>query len=188
MANTKRDDLISWLRDAHAMEAAHVDNLNRLIGFSDEYPQLKTQLQSHLELSKGQRDEIERELKRLGTDTSTLKDWGMKLAGWIEPLASRFTRDSMLKNCLAAHAYEGLEIASYRSILGRRRGTRHDGASHYVRTLHPRGTGDGEFPVRAPAGDYASVFAKPRIVCLRVRPGVRRSEWERSPDRTCYRI
>jgi ferritin-like metal-binding protein YciE len=118
MANTKRDDLISWLRDAHAMEAAHVDNLNRLIGFSDEYPQLKTQLQSHLELSKGQRDEIERELKRLGTDTSTLKDWGMKLVGWIEPLASRFTRDSMLKNCLAAHAYEGLEIASYRSILG----------------------------------------------------------------------
>lgn len=118
MANTKRDDLISWLRDAHAMEAAHVDNLNRLIGFSDEYPQLKTQLQSHLELSKGQCDEIERELKRLGTDTSTLKDWGMKLVGWIEPLASRVTRDSMVKNCLAAHAYEGLEIAAYRSILG----------------------------------------------------------------------
>ncbi len=59
MANTKKDDLISWLRDAHAMEAAHVDNLERLIGLSDEYPQLKTQLQSHLEVSKRQRDDIQ---------------------------------------------------------------------------------------------------------------------------------
>jgi predicted nuclease with TOPRIM domain len=80
---------MAWPRDAHAMEAAHVDNLQRLIGFSDQHPQLKTQLQGHLEISKHQCDEIEHKLKRLGTDTSTLKDWAMKLAGWIEPLASR---------------------------------------------------------------------------------------------------
>ena len=42
----------------------------------------------------------------------------MKLAGWIEPLASRLTGDSMPKNCLAAHVYEAFEIASYRSLLG----------------------------------------------------------------------
>jgi ferritin-like metal-binding protein YciE len=118
MASTKRDDVMAWLRGAHAMEAAHVDNLQRLIGFADEHPQLKTQLQSHLEISKRQRDEIEHELKRLGTDTSTLKDWAMKLAAWMEPFASRLTRDSMPKNCLAAHAYEAFEIASYRSMLG----------------------------------------------------------------------
>ena len=118
MANTKQDDLISWLRDAHAMEAGTIDNLERLIGLSETYPQLKIQLQKHLDVSRRQREEIKRELEGFGTDTSTLKDWAMKLAGQVEPLVSRFTRDSMPKNCLAAYAYEALEIASYRSLLG----------------------------------------------------------------------
>jgi ferritin-like metal-binding protein YciE len=118
MASTKKDDLTSWLRDAHAMEAAHIDNIERLIGLSDVYPQLKAQLQNHLEVSKRQREEIQRELQRLGADTSTLKDWALKVAGQVEPLLSRLTRDSMPKNCLAAHAYEAFEIASYRSMLG----------------------------------------------------------------------
>ena len=118
MATTKRDDVIAWLRDAHAMEAGTIDNLERLIGRSDEYPQLKKKLREHLGVSKRQRSDIERELERLGADTSTLKDWTMKLAGQVEPLVSWFTRDAMPKHCLAAHAYEALEIASYRSLLG----------------------------------------------------------------------
>jgi ferritin-like metal-binding protein YciE len=118
MANRQQGDVMAWLRDAHAMEAGTIDNLERLIGLSDEYPQLKSQLAHHLEVSKRQRDEIERALERLGTDRSKLKDWAMRLAGQMEPLVSWFTRDSMPKNCLAAHAYEALEIASYRSLLG----------------------------------------------------------------------
>jgi ferritin-like metal-binding protein YciE len=118
MANTKQDDVISWLRDAHAMEAGTITNLERLIGLSDDYPQLKTMLQRHLEISNRQRDEIQRELERLGADTSTLKDWAMRLAGQLQPLASWLTRDTLPKNCLAAHAYEAFEIASYRSLLG----------------------------------------------------------------------
>ena len=118
MANKKQDDVLSWLRDAHAMEAGTIVNLERLIGLSDEYPQLKTQLQNHLAVSKRQRDEIQRELESLGSDTSVLKDWAMKLAGQAEPLVSRLVRDSMPKNCLAAHAYEAFEVASYRSLLG----------------------------------------------------------------------
>jgi hypothetical protein len=46
MANTRKDDVISWLRDAHAMEAATIRNLEGLIGRSDGYPQLKGQLQN----------------------------------------------------------------------------------------------------------------------------------------------
>jgi ferritin-like metal-binding protein YciE len=118
MASTKRDDVMSWLRDAHAMEAAHVDNLDRLIRLSDEYPQLKMQLQKHLAMSSKQRVEIEQELERFDTNRSIVKDWVMKFTGQIEPLVSKFTHDSMPKNCLLAHAYEAFEIASYRSLLG----------------------------------------------------------------------
>jgi ferritin-like metal-binding protein YciE len=118
MASTKRDDVIAWLRDAHAMEAAHVDNLDRLIRLSDNYPQLKSQLQKHLVISTKQRDEIEQELARFDTSRSVLKDWAMKFTGQVEPLVSRFTQDSIPKNCLLAHSYEAFEIASYRSLLG----------------------------------------------------------------------
>jgi hypothetical protein len=70
--------MVSWPGRATRTqwEAAHVDNLQRLIGFSDQHPQLKTQLQGHLEISKRQCDEIKHKLKRLGTDTSTLKGLG----------------------------------------------------------------------------------------------------------------
>jgi ferritin-like metal-binding protein YciE len=118
MAKSKHDDVLAWLRDAHAMEAGTIDNLDRLIRASDDHPELKRRLQAHLEVSRRQREEIERELERLGADRSILKDWAMRLAGEVEPLLSRFVRDSMPKNCLAAYAYEAFEIASYRSLLG----------------------------------------------------------------------
>lgn len=118
MSDTRRDDLISWLRDAHAMEAATIDNLQRLIEAADDYPRLKAQAQRHRQASIRQRDEIERELGQLGSDPSTLKDVAMKLPGNMEPLLSLFTPDSMPKNCIAGQAWEHFEIASYRSMLG----------------------------------------------------------------------
>jgi hypothetical protein len=43
---TRKDDLIAWLRDAHAIEAATTDNLERLIARAHKYPQFDTQMQS----------------------------------------------------------------------------------------------------------------------------------------------
>ena len=42
----------------------------------------------------------------------------MKFTGQIEPFISRFTQDSIPKNCLLAHAYEAFEIGAYRALLG----------------------------------------------------------------------
>ena len=80
MTTSRKDDLIAWLRYAHAMEAATTDNLERLIARADDYPRLKTQMEHHAEVSRRQKDEIERQLKALGSDTSALKNAGM--AGW----------------------------------------------------------------------------------------------------------
>ena len=116
--DTKRDNLIAWLRDAHAMEAATTDNLERLIGRADDYPQLKSQLQRHLEVSRRQREEVEQQLKKLGSDPSTLKDLAMRFTGWMQPFLGALAPDEMPKHCLAAHAWENFEVASYRSMLG----------------------------------------------------------------------
>src|SRR5712675_259448 len=72
----------------------------------------------HLEVSRRQTDEIEQQLKALGSDTSTLKDMAMRLAGRLEPLLSGVTADDMPKHCIAAHSWEQFEIGAYRSMLG----------------------------------------------------------------------
>jgi ferritin-like metal-binding protein YciE len=118
MARDKRDDLIAWLRDAHAMEAATTDNLERLIGRANDYPKLKSAMQRHLEVSRRQREELETLLKALGSDTSTLKEAAMRIAGRIEPMLSGATADDMPKHCVAAHSWEQFEIGAYRSMLG----------------------------------------------------------------------
>ncbi|MFL5266328.1 MAG: ferritin-like domain-containing protein [Stellaceae bacterium] len=113
MASSRKDDLIAWLRDAHAMEAATTDNLERLIARVDKYPQLKTHMQHHLEVSRRQTDEIEQQLKALGSDTSTLKDMAMRLTGRLEPVLSGVTADDMPKHCIAAQSWEQFEDASF---------------------------------------------------------------------------
>jgi ferritin-like metal-binding protein YciE len=118
MAAKKQDTLIAWLRDAHAMEAATLVNLERLIGRADGYPQLKSELQRHLQVSRRQREEVEQQLKNLGSNTSTLKDMGLRFIGWMEPVLGALAPDEMPKHCLAAHAWENFEVASYRSLLG----------------------------------------------------------------------
>ena len=118
MATSRKDHLIAWLRDAHAMEAATTDNLERLIARADKYAQLKTHMQAHLEVSRRQKDGLEEQLKALGSDTSMLKDMAMRLAGGLEPLLSGVTADDMPKHCIAAHSWEQFEIAAYRSMLG----------------------------------------------------------------------
>src|SRR5688572_13666243 len=117
-ADKKREDLLNWLRDAHAMEAATVDNLDKLIDTAKDYPNLQQELRKHLTVSLQQREGIEQQLEKLGADTSALKDWAMKVAGNLQPVLSWFTPDSIPKNCLAAYAYECFEIASYQSLRG----------------------------------------------------------------------
>jgi ferritin-like metal-binding protein YciE len=115
---TRMDQLIAWLRDAHAMEAATTDSLERLVARADQYPQLKAGVARHIEISHRQKEEIERQLKALGSDTSTLKDMAMRLAGRLEPLLSGATADDMPKHCIAGHSWEQFEIGAYRSMLG----------------------------------------------------------------------
>src|SRR5438270_8060481 len=118
MASTRKDDVISWLRDAHAMEAATIRNLDGLIGRADSYPQLKAQLQRHLEVSRRQLDAVTAQLKKLGSDVSTLKELAMRFTGWIEPFLGALAGDEMPKHCIAACGWENFEIASYRSLRG----------------------------------------------------------------------
>ena len=61
MANSPRENLVQWLRDAHAMEVGTLDDLHNLAARVGTYPELQARLRQHIEETDGQ----ERRLKEL---------------------------------------------------------------------------------------------------------------------------
>ncbi len=111
-----RETVVTWLKDAHAMESAAVSNLEKNVDRFSEYPQIQTRLREDLEQTKGHVREIEQCLDRMGADRSALKDLGMKFAGAMQPYMTAMSSDEPVKHLLAAHAYEHFEMASYKSL------------------------------------------------------------------------
>lgn len=108
--------LVSWLRDAHAMERASVDTLDRLAERLARFPELAAQFREHWRVSLGQVENIEKCLRKLGSDTSTFKDLATRFIGVAQAYAVAMVPDEMVKDCLAAYAYRNFEIAAYLSL------------------------------------------------------------------------
>jgi len=108
--------LIAWLRDAHAMERASVDTLDRLADRLSRFPQLAVQFREHWRESIGQVQNIEKCLKALGSDTSTFKDLTSRFIGIAQAYAVAVAPDEMVKDCLAVYASRHFEIAAYVSL------------------------------------------------------------------------
>ena len=111
-----KQTLIAWLRDAHAMERASVDSLDRMADRLSRYPKLSSGLREHWRQSLTQAQQIEVCLKRIGSDISTLKDVATRFMGIAQALAVEVAPDQMVKYCLAAYAWRHFEIASYLSL------------------------------------------------------------------------
>jgi len=111
---TKRKQvLIAWLRDAHAMEQTSVDTLDRLAERLSRFPELALKFREHWRESMGQVEDIETCLKNLGSDTSTFKDLARRFLGITQAYAVELTPDEVVKDCLATYASRHFEIATY---------------------------------------------------------------------------
>jgi ferritin-like metal-binding protein YciE len=108
--------LIAWLRDAHAMERASVDNLDRMADRLTRFPQLATGFREHWQETLGQVQRIEVCLKKLGSDTSTFKDLASRFIGITQAFAVSVAPDEVVKDCLAAYAWRYYEVAAYVSL------------------------------------------------------------------------
>src|SRR5262249_16490739 len=111
MANSKQT-LIGWLRDAHAMERASVDNLDRLADRLARFPELAGGFREHWQTTLGQAQRIEVCLKKLGADTSTFKDLASRFIGITQAYAVAVAPDEVVKDCLAAYAWRYFEVAA----------------------------------------------------------------------------
>ena len=111
-----KQTLIAWLRDAHAMERASVDSLDRMADRLARFPELSGGLREHWRLSITQAQRIEVCLRALGADTSTFKDQDNHKHDNTQSFAVEVAPDEVVKDCCAAYSWRNFEIACYLSL------------------------------------------------------------------------
>ncbi|MFV3330994.1 ferritin-like domain-containing protein [Pseudomonas sp. NY15437] len=114
---SKKDNLLDWLRDAHAMEQQAEKMLEAQSGRLEHYPQLKTRIDQHLEETRGQQRLIEGCLERLGSSPSTLKDLGGKLMAFGQAVGGMTVSDEVVKGAMSGYVFENMEIAAYTVLI-----------------------------------------------------------------------
>jgi ferritin-like metal-binding protein YciE len=114
---TARENLTSWLRDAHAMEGQAIELLEAQIKRLESYPEALPRLREHLHETRQQQSEVEQCLHRLGTDTSTLKDSAMKFSANVQGMLHAMAGDEVLKHGLGSYAFENFEAGCYESLM-----------------------------------------------------------------------
>jgi ferritin-like metal-binding protein YciE len=111
-----RDLLVTWMKDAHAMERALIPVLERHAEQADARPELRARLERHVGETKRHVEILERCLQRYGEDPSATKDLIGRASGTLQSFATAPFGDRLVKNSIADYATEHFEIASYEGI------------------------------------------------------------------------
>ena len=117
MSNTARDIFITGLRNAHAMEIQARELMERQSERLDEYPDVKTKVQMHLQETNEQLRRLEQCLDACGESSSSLKDTTQSAVANLMAMGHAMAGDEILKNTFANNAFEHFEIAAYNSLL-----------------------------------------------------------------------
>ena len=113
MTDTKvKDKLVSYLRDAHAMEQNVLGMLGSMISSTDD-PGIRQDLEHHKDETERQIKRLESRLEAIGEDTSTIKDAGALVGALVKGMGDVVRTDKPGKNARDGFVTEHLEIASY---------------------------------------------------------------------------
>ncbi|TDW35771.1 ferritin-like metal-binding protein YciE [Rhizobium azibense] len=115
--STAQDNLVAWLRDAHAMEKQAETMLKAQYERIKNYPDLKARIGQHLEETRQQAKSLETCLNQIGGGSSTIKDMAGKITAFGQGLSGLFVSDEIIKGSLASYTFEHFEIASYRILI-----------------------------------------------------------------------
>ena len=114
---TEQQAVLSWLKDAHAMEVGALPTLQHHADTAQNYPEVRQKLLQHHEQTRHHAELVEGCLERLGTHPATFKEAVGTTVGRVTGLANLATKDPVIKNALGDYAAEHFEIASYKSLI-----------------------------------------------------------------------
>jgi ferritin-like metal-binding protein YciE len=112
-----RDEILSWLKDAYAMERGVVQNLKGHASSADDFPSLKAGMEAHRAQSETHAERIRACIEQLGDDVSALKTAVANVMGFSTGIANAPAKDTIVKNVLSDIAAEHFEVACYRSLI-----------------------------------------------------------------------
>ena len=116
MATTREDNLMAWLRDAHAMEHQAIEMLEKMVNRVKDYPELQAKVREHLDQTHRQADMVLKCIERRGGSTSIVKDTMGKLIGTGQALSGLFVSDEVVKGAIASCTFERYEASCYRVL------------------------------------------------------------------------
>lgn len=111
------ENLMDWLRDAHAMEQQAEEMLSTTADRLEHYPELKARIQQHLVETRRQAQLVQGCIERRGGGTSATKDALAKMTAMAQGMSGLFVSDEVVKASLASYTFEHMEIASYKVLI-----------------------------------------------------------------------
>jgi ferritin-like metal-binding protein YciE len=111
------ENLMAWLRNAHAMEEQAETMLTALAGRTGDYPEVKALIEKHLAETQRQAESLQECIKRRGGDTSTLKDMAGKVIAFGQGMSGMFVEDEIVKGAMASYTFEHMEASAYRVLI-----------------------------------------------------------------------
>ncbi|MFA7253586.1 MAG: DUF892 family protein [Patescibacteria group bacterium] len=111
-----KEILIEWLKNAYAMEQQIVQTLEAHAKDFDSMPEMQEMIEQHIEETKDQADRVKMEVERLGDEVSSVKSGLAEAMGMMTGMGSDLFKDKIVKNAIAEHATEHLEMATYEAI------------------------------------------------------------------------
>jgi ferritin-like metal-binding protein YciE len=110
-------NLLDWLRDAHAMEQQAEEMLKAHLSLFEHYPELRIRIEEHLQETLSHKQLVEDCIGRLGGSPSTLKDVAAKLVAFAQVIGGIAMTDEVVKGAMCAYVFENVEIAAYTSLI-----------------------------------------------------------------------
>ena len=107
-----QDMLVSYIRDAHAMEKNVQTMLKSLIASTDD-PEIKSMMEHHSEETERHQELLKARLEQMGEDITAMKDIPAMLGAMAKGIADMVRSDKPGKNARDAYVTEALEIAAY---------------------------------------------------------------------------
>ena len=114
---TAREQVIEWLRDAHATEEQAHTLLRKTAQQIDGHPEFRARLEQHGELSADQARRLRACLEGLGEGPSALKMITGQIAAFGQTLSGYVVGDEPVKAVLATSTFAQMEVASYRILV-----------------------------------------------------------------------
>lgn len=114
---TEQQTVLSWLKDAHAMETGALPTLQDHAETAKDYAEMQTKLSQHASATRRHAELIEGCIERLGGRPSALKEAVGTAVGKVTGLANLPAKDTVVKNALGDYAAENFEVACYTSLI-----------------------------------------------------------------------